>query len=324
MAIVRSRRVNTINTDIAETAGIVSAPESVSMDAAMAAFLRRCRVRNLTKETLRYYEDIFADINRYLGAHRPLDVTQDDVETYVESKLKTDVKATTVNMYLRGFRAFFAYLNDEGFITENPAKNVKALKTEKTVIETFSKTQLRSLLETPNRATFTGYRNYVIMLTLIDTGMRLSELEGMRVSDINWSDRAIKVRGKGRKERMVPFQLTLDKHLREYIAIRGMLDHDYVFVNIDNNPIKKRTVQEDIRDIGKSANIKGVRVSPHTFRHTFAKMYVMNGGDAMSLQKILGHTTLEMVRVYVNMFATDITRQHRKYSPLDRLDDAEE
>ncbi|MFD0588022.1 tyrosine-type recombinase/integrase [Paenibacillus sp. GCM10027627] len=155
------------------------------------------------------------------------------------------------------------------------------IKSERRIIETFSKPQIKQLLETPNKQTFTGYRNFVIMLLLFDTGVRISECEGILIPNINWKEKRINVYGKGRKERFVPFQRTLERHLKEYISIRGLLDHDFLFINIDNSPIKKRTIREIISEIGVAAGVTGVRVSPHTFRHTMAKMYVMNGGDPL-------------------------------------------
>ncbi|MNP31446.1 Tyrosine recombinase XerC [compost metagenome] len=154
---------------------------------------------------------------------------------------------------------------------------------------------------------------------MLDTGCRLEELEGIRIDNIYWKERQIKVYGKGRKERLVPFSPRLDEHLRQYIAYRGLLDHDFVFVNIDNKPFRRRGIQQTIRNIGAGSGVTGVRVSPHTFRHTFTKMYIMGGGDAFSLQKILGHTSLDVVRIYVNLFGVDLSGQHLKYSPLNRI-----
>jgi integrase/recombinase XerD len=254
---------------------------------------------------------------------RPIDVERDHIESLIEEKQSEGAADSTINMYLRGWRAFFNWLHNEGFIVDNPMANVKLIKAEKRVIQTFSKAQVKRLLDTPNRTTFTGYRDYVLMLLLLDTGVRITEAEGIRTTDIDWANHTIKVFGKGRKERFVPFQGTLEKHLREYISIRGVLPHDFLFVNIDDGPLKKRTMQQEIAKYGAAAGIKDVRVSPHTFRHTFAKFYVMNGGDPFSLQKILGHTSLEIVRVYVNLFGTDIAKQHRKFSPLEHLEDGD-
>lgn len=113
--------------------------------------------------------------------------------------------------------------------------------------------------------------------------------------------------GKGRKERLAPFQSKMKSLLRKYVDIRGnIVVTDHLFVTVDNEPLSKRNIQERLHDYGVSAGMAGVRVSPHTFRHTFAKMYIKNGGDAFTLQAILGHSTLEMVRHYINMFSSDV------------------
>jgi integrase/recombinase XerD len=317
------RRPNTISATV-EAGESKIAPESVDIDVAIATFLRNCRVKNMTDESLKYYDVMLRGLKTLLdeqGVIRPIDITFDNVDECILARQESGVADATVNAYLRGWRAFLNFLHAEGYVTADLGGRVKLIKAEKRVIQTFTKDQLRRLLDTPNKTTFTGYRCYVLMLLLLDTGIRISEAEGVQLTGINWRDRTLKVYGKGRKERIVPFQSTLDKHLREYVNIRGPLDHDFLFVNIDNSPMKKRTMQEEIRDYGKEANIRGVRVSPHTFRHTFARLYITNGGDIFSLQKILGHTTLEIVKVYVNLFGTDIAKQHRKFSPLDRLDE---
>ncbi|WP_198158010.1 tyrosine-type recombinase/integrase [Paenibacillus sp. P22] len=258
---------------------------------------------------------------------RPLDVVKNHVLIAIETKQAQKIARgrgptpsdATINKLIRGWRAFFNWVHTEGYVDTNPFNGIGTIKAEKRIIETFSDAQLKAILAAPNRSTFTGYRDYTIMMTLLDTGVRISELAGIRMFDIDWKARHILVYGKGRKERLVPFSRTLEKALRTYLEVRGVLETDNLFVNIDNNPFKVRGIQETIADYGKEARIKGVRCSPHTFRHTFAKLYIMNGGDAFSLQKILGHTSLEIVRMYVNLFGTDVNAQHAKFSPLDRL-----
>ncbi|MFS8630403.1 MAG: tyrosine-type recombinase/integrase [Bacillales bacterium] len=251
---------------------------------------------------------------------RPLDVRKADIQDCILRKKDSGIGDVTLNMYLRAWRVFFRFLHEEGYIQNNPAEDIRLVKTERRIIQTFTKEQVKRLLAVPDRTTFTGYRNYVLMLLLLDTGIRIGEAERLKLTDIRWRDRSIVVYGKGRKERVVPFQKTLERHLQEYVRIRGHLPHDYLFVNINNEPMKKRSMQDEIRKIGLEAGIKGVRVSPHTFRHTFAKFYIMNGGDVFSLQKILGHSTLEMCQIYVSMFGTDLAKQHSKYSPLESLE----
>lgn len=325
----RKRRVNLAAAG-RNTSAIEYPPESTDFEAARQSFFRYCRIRNLSGETLNFYRDTTKELVRQLnglGVDRPLDTTKEHLLSAIETKQNEKIKRgraetpadATINKLIRGWRSFFNWMHTEGFIEENPVKGIGTIKSERRIIETFSNAQIKALLDTPNRSTFTGFRDYVIMLLLLDTGIRISELTGIEMHDIDWKDRTIVVYGKGRKERIVPFSKILEKQLRLYLEIRGILDHDSVFVNIDNNPFQVRGIQQAIQIYGREARIKGVRVSPHTFRHTFAKMYIMNGGDSFSLQQILGHTSLEIVRMYVNLFGTDVSAQHAKFSPLERL-----
>src|SRR5690606_23288356 len=109
------------------------------------------------------------------------------------------------------------------------------------------------------------------------------------------------------------------KVLRQYLKVRGNSPSKALFISQDDEALSSRRIQELLRDYGKQANITNVRVSPHTFGHTFAKMYIQNGGDPFSLQTILGHSTMDMVRRYVNMYGKEIDEAHRKFSPLSRI-----
>ena len=231
-------------------------------------------------------------------------------------------KPQTVNMRLRTLRQFFGFLVGEGYLAENPVARIEKLKTAETLITAMSKEQVRRLLAVPDRKTFTGLREYTIMMLLLDTGLRLSEVSGLRLGDINFKESYIKVMGKGARERNVPLQRKLKKLLKEYLAHRGAdLDHDFIFVTIENRPMSNRLIQDKIEIISRKAGVNEVRTSPHIWRHTFAKMYILNGGDPFSLKRILGHKSWEMVHHYVNLFGSEVSSQHRKASPLENLPD---
>lgn len=326
MATKRKRRQNTIHSRIVD-GEIRYTNEAEDFSAAVDTFIDYCRVKNLSDFTIRYYLNVLKDFVKFalvVGVNRPADLTVENVEKMIQAKLDSGVKPTTVNTSLKGWRTFIRFLYEKGHIPKDIAADIKLLRTERRIIPAFTKTQIRQLLAAPDKSTFTGFRDYVLMLLLLETGVRISEVERIKITDINWSEKVIKIFGKGRKERYVPFQSTLARELKRYINARGVLDHDFLFINIDNEPLKRRTMQENIKRYGEIARIKSVRVSPHTFRHTFAKLYILNGGDPFSLQKILGHTTQEMVQTYVSMFGTDIAQQHRKFSPLERLNDNDE
>jgi len=159
------------------------------------------------------------------------------------------------------------------------------------------------------------------MLTLmLDTGLRLGEVVTLKLNQVEMKSCFLTgVLGKSRRPRDVPFSDEVRKILMKYIKIRGELASDWLFVTIDGQALKIRTVQDIIQEYGAKAGIKDVRVSPHTLRHTFAKLYILNGGDPFSLQEILGHTTQDMVKRYVNLWKPEKKIQHAKASPLTHL-----
>ncbi|RIV22083.1 hypothetical protein D2Q93_09395 [Alicyclobacillaceae bacterium I2511] len=142
----------------------------------------------------------------------------------------------------------------------------------------------------------------------------MSELVGIQLSDAHIRDGNILVHGKGSKQRLVPIQSKMRQVLQKYIRERGNALTDALFVTIDEESIAIGTTQKLIKQYGEQAQITNVRVSPHTFRHTMAKLYILAGGDIFSLQRILDHSSMETVRIYVEMFSHDVNMQHSQFS----------
>ena len=230
----------------------------------------------------------------------------------------------TINGYLRALRSFWSLAEAEGFINENPFALLKIPKAPKKIIPTLSAEQLARLIEVVDLSNPQGYRDYAAILLLADTGLRLSELTSLKLEDVNLERRILKVWGKGAKERMVPFGVRAQRALLRYVnfhrAEPASPRTEECFLTYLAEPMKKRRIEEIIKSYGIKAGIKGVRCSPHTLRHTMAIMWIRNGGDVFSLQQILGHSTLDIVRIYVNLAQSDIEAAHRKFSPADNLE----
>lgn len=286
------------------------------------------KARNILKRTIEWHREnlhVFKKAMREQGIELNLEkityrTIRNNLVLYALDKWGN--KPQTINMRIRTLRQFFGFLISEGYLAENPAARVELLKTAKTLIVALSDEQVRRLLAVPDRKTFTGLRDFTIMSLLLDTGLRLSEVTGLLLSDLNFSESHIKIRGKGAKERLVPMQPKLKKVLKQYLIHRGSdIDNDSVFLTIDNTRISNRGLQERFEKISAKAGVNEVRTSPHTWRHTFARLYILNGGDAFSLKQILGHSSFETVNRYVNLFGSDVKSQHRKASPLENLHD---
>ena len=229
----------------------------------------------------------------------------------------------SVQGYVRTIKAFWSWLLEEGYIEENPIARLKLPRVPHKVIATFTPEQIQALIHGLDRRTPTGFRNYTIILLLLDTGLRLSELTNLEIEDIDFGQSCLLVSGKGSRERTVPFGVqvrrALWRYARNHRANPFSPREKRFFLSGSGFPLRPRSVQSMIMRIGKRAGITGVRISPHTLRHTFAKMYLMEGGDVFSLQKILGHASLEMVKAYLNLASSDVSRQHRQFSPMDNM-----
>ena len=202
-------------------------------------------------------------------------------------------------------------------------KFVKMPKAPKMIVATLSDVQIRLLLAAIDQKNPLGYRDYCMLLILLDTGVRLSELVNLKIDDIDLERGQFKVMGKGWKERIVPFGANVQRVLWRYVhQYRPKPFHPGIknaFHTGDDQPMTATWFYRRVVACGHSAGLEGVRCSPHTFRHTFAKKFLLNGGDLFTLQKILGHTTLEMVRNYVNLASADVTAIHRRFSPMDLM-----
>jgi len=301
------------------------AGQDLSFDEAADLFYNNLLARGLSERTRSWHMENLTAFKKLLKAEdqetRPGLISPAALKNhFILPMVKKKLKVNTINMRICSCSALFKFLCEEKLLSQNPAARISKLKKEKPLIETFTKQQVKDLLAVIDQTSFVGFRDYVMILTFLETRLRVGEAANLRVEDLLFEESVIRiVRGKGAKGRRLPFQDTLAGLLKQYLSERGQVSHPYLFINRDDAPLKKRTIQERFTIYGKKAGLTGVRCSPHTMRHTMAKLYIMSGGDIFSLQKILGHSTLEMVRYYVELFGHEINEQHRKHSPIKDL-----
>lgn len=233
-----------------------------------------------------------------------------------------DLSPVTANIRIRTMRAFIRFCFIEGFIDSPIHDNFKPVKTPEDTLESFTPDEIKKLLSVIDDELYTGYRDKLIILVLLDTLVRISELVSIKRANVDLKAGFITLEAghtKTRKARTVPLSTKTIKLLNEYINETADFDDEYLFLTYDGHQINPSTIRIILRDYGKKAGITNKRVSPHTFRHTGALFYIMNGGDPFSLQKILGHSHMNMVRKYIQMTDTDVRRQHNSFSPLNRI-----
>lgn len=322
------RRSNMLSEDelkIVEGGKIQTKTYTITFDEALDLFIKDCLLRNLRPDTVRYYQNELTTFKKLLDEQEiptdPALITESVIEEgLVLYMMEHGAKVTSINTRLRAVRAFFNFLENKGKIPQNPMKDVKLLNAKRNPIQTFSQEQIQALLNAVDLKTFTGVRDYTIILFLLETGVRLKELCAIDLNDVELESGQVLVRDpKNQLERYVPIGKKMRDQLRKYLKIRGYLETDALFVTVNNTRISRGQVEKRLAQLGKKAGIKGVRCSPHTFRHTFAKMSILNGAGVFELQAILGHQSMEMVRVYVNLFSPEVKEMHKKFSPVEKL-----
>lgn len=296
-------------------------------------FRRRCMAANLAVGSLKQYEKVLKRflavcIKEGLGdSEESIEIekiTASTIRYYLAVRAK-EVSSTTVRIHYMGLHTFFNFLYREELIKNDIMAKVEKPKKAVTEIPSFSKEEISKLLNVFDKETYVGYRNYTLTCLLFGTGLRRSEAVNLKLDDLKFDVGMIKVIGKGNKYRSVPIGDTLRRTLVKYIRIRekhlasaGIPSSPYVFINSrTGGKLQPNAISDLYRKIGENEHIKGTRVSPHTFRHSFAKYYLMNGGDVFSLQKTMGHSDIAVTKRYVHLNDNDIKTQNDKFNPLE-------
>lgn len=297
----------------------------MTLSAAYDEFLIEQRVRGNSPKTLIYYESVLTFFIDYLGSSFDIsEITLRTCKEYylylIESKA---IRSVSVQSYIRGLRAFLRWLYDNEYIVTNICERFKLPKATRNLIDVLSDEEIQRLLDTLSGSEWLTVRNRLIVALMLDSGLRLNEVVTLRPSSVHYKDRYLIVTGKGDKQRTVPFGDFTAQTFGEY------LDH-IKFANVNEaliikasetlcgfEPITESTIKNMFRKLKTRSNIP--RLYPHLLRHTFATRYLENGGNIYTLQAILGHTSLDMVKKYLHLATTRIRADFPRFSPLDNI-----
>ena len=299
-------------------------------------FKLSCQTENKSPKTIEWYTCFLDRFHQFLKRNDyPTDVkriNKDHIRKYIlflQQEAKTPhterpLSQSTVQGYVRTLKSFFSWLKREEYIEHNLMTGIPIPRAVSKIVNTFNQEHIIKLINHCHTSNDSGYRNLAIILLLLDSGIRVSELVNIEIDDVNLAEGHIKIRiAKGSKQRFVPIgslvQKALWKYANQYRPQPVTERITKLFLSQYGIPLTKSGIQQMLRRYGKRAGVTGVRCSPHVFRHSFAKNYLLNGGDIFSLQKILGHSSLASVRIYLNLFMSDIKNQHRRFSPVDNL-----
>jgi len=293
--------------------------ENISVQKAHERFMRIKKTKNLSADTLKHHAEHYKYFGQWFDVNKSCrDITRDTHYYYIEYLQKTrDVTITTINTYIRSLRTFFYWLMEEGYINRF---SIKLLKDEKKIKATYTDDELASILKKPNlkKCSFPEYRNWVMANYFMGTGNRLRTALNLQVGHLDFENGLIFMgKTKNGRQQLIPMSKSLAEILQEYLAYRQGEPTDYVFCDIHNRQLSRDGMTTIFSKFHHSRGVN--KTSIHAYRHTFAKKWILNGGDIFRLQKILGHSSVEMVKNYVEMFSDDLQKDFDVFNPLDNL-----
>jgi integrase/recombinase XerD len=317
-----------LNQKIVRKGRRLNASPKVNLDLTLVEMFERFlvakRAEALAKRTLEDYQTHFGYFYEFIdGDIKAEDITADLLREYLSYMIHDrGLKPMTVNLRVRTIRAFMRFCFTEGYIKDPVHEKFKPIKTPDDTIQALTPSEMKVLLLVIDESYYAGYRDKIMIYALLDTMVRISELIAIKRENVDLKAGSIQLEAldtKTRKARNVPLSSQTIKLLAEYIVETSDFDSEYLFLTNDGRQMSANTFRRNMQEYGEKAQIKNKRVSPHTLRHTGALFYIMNGGDPFSLQKILGHSDMSMVRKYIQMTDNDVKRQHNAFSPLNRL-----
>jgi site-specific recombinase XerD len=290
-------------------------------------FYRRCVGLNLANSTIGSYRKdllMFGDFMAAAGLRDILKVSSNDVLMYLDYICRRGLSPVSVADKYTSLRVFFNYLVQTEHLLRSPLEHLHKPKVPKKHARTFTNKEVLEILNYFDKNTFVGYRNYMMMCVLFGTGMRRSELLGLSVLDIHFEEDLLTVLGKGNKERSIPISAYLKKVLKHYMSLRDTLCKDKgttftpaLLISQRGDKLSVHGIDTVFRQLKQNLQIPKGRLSPHTWRHTFAKSFLLNGGDVFTLQRLLGHEDISTTQIYIEFTEKELKVQNDRFNPLD-------
>lgn len=255
---------------------------------------------NYSEFTIKSYQLDLTDFFEYIKKSKInyLRINNNEVRGYLKYLDSCNLKNSTISRRISTLRTFYNYLLDEGVVESNVFHNVKNPKLEKKLPNYLNYNEIEELLESIDITNTEGLQRRLLIEMFYSTGCRVSEMVNVKLKDIDFTNKTIRIMGKGSKERIVYFGDYASKYLEEYL--KKVEVKDYLFTNKKQEKLSVSEVELIIKDIMKHISIK-THVTPHTLRHTFATHLLNNGADIKTVQELLGHANLSTTGIYTHI-----------------------
>lgn len=248
-----------------------------------------------------------------------LKITKNDIRQYLKYLDKLKYKKSSISRNLSCLRSYYSYLKFHNYLDNNPFKSIKNPKKDKKLPNFLSYEEYLKIIESIKQEDSYSIRNKLIVEMLFATGIRVSELCNIKIKDITFSDKSIRILGKGSKERIVYYGDYADELLKKYIYTERsklLKDNisDYLLINNKKTPLKRGGVEKIIDKIVQDASLKH-KISPHVLRHTFATIMLNEGADIRTVQELLGHASLSTTGIYTHVTIDRLKNEYLKAFP---------
>jgi integrase/recombinase XerD len=288
---------------------------ALPLDHAIEGFLGWCRVeRGHSRNTLEAYAADLRGLRAALveaGRHEPSAVRLEDLADWLAGLQGAGLSAASIARHRTSARRLFAWLVQEGLLEESPAARLSVQRKARRLPDTLSEAQVGALLAAPDRGTAVGLRDAVLIELLYATGLRVSELCGLRWEQLR--DGWLVVRGKGGKDRLVPFGDAASSLLHVYRRSSKPVGH-WVFPGRGGQPMTRQNAWLRLRVHARRAGVKG-KLSPHTLRHAFATHLLEHGADLRAVQAMLGHADISTTEIYTHVARARLRAVHETHHP---------
>lgn len=272
--------------------------------------------KGASEHTVRAYRKDLGEFSEYVKK-KPEELELIDVRGFVARQIKNGLSKTTAGRRLASVRSFLKFLYREGYIKNNPAKLVSTPRTRKLLPKFLSVDDTFSLIEKPEGIGLIPARDRAILELLYSSGLRVSEVAGLNMEDLNTKEGLVKVRGKGKKERIVPVGSKAVDAIRSYLVEKILLKRKdkAFFLNRQGKRLTDRGIRRIVVKYARMTGIEG-RIGPHTLRHTFASHLLQGGADLRVIQELLGHASLSTTQKYTHLDITHLMDIYDKAHPL--------
>ena len=270
-------------------------------------------VRKYPDNTVNSYLSDITIFKEYLSSLKInyLKVDKDIIREYLKVLGNSNYKSSSINRILSSLKNYYDYLEYKHLIEYNPLKNLNRPKKEKRLPNFINNNDYEEIIKKSlERTDFIGRRNTLLLELLYSSGIRISEAINIKIKDINISDKSIRILGKGSKIRIVYFGEYAKEYLEEYLKVRNS-SLEYLFLNKNNTLLTRRGAEYIISNLVKTSLLKK-KVTPHTFRHSYATEMLNNGADIRSVQELLGHSSLSTTGIYTHVTNEVVRREYLK------------